>query len=415
MEYGHEPAGMSSVGGAASAVMAAVRWKGKRGVKGGGGDGPGGGTIGEEENEEEESVVALSRRVKGMMGGGGGGGGGGSDGASGEGRIEEEDDPAVATELAALADLAGALDVVGEGDGTLSGALAARIVGMRAGEIVAAAERFSGEIVVAGPAGKLLVLERQVAAITAELVAEEDAADAARALASAAEHEALAAANNLEAVRAHNSRCVEETRRLHAMVVDPTHAADVARLMVLVKKHGEVKAGEHTFKAACKRSMREMQRTLAATAEGPSCAAPGALDTGMLPTSSPSPEEEEHMRDIQATFIKEERKHTSARGAVAKRTRAVQLLARKLDDIPTRAELVQYERRFAELYGAVQSKLSETRRHFDAFNVLADTRRFLAKEISLLNSLQEQVTEAVASPEGRASLVSSLRGNCETL
>lgn len=95
---------------------------------------------------------------------------------------------------------------------------------------------------------------------------------------------------------------------------------------------------------------------------------------------------------------------------MAKRSRAVQLLSRKLDDIPTRPELVQYERRFVELYDAVQSKLAETRRYFDAYNVLTDTKKFLLKEISLLNSLQGQVTEAVKSPEGRASLVSSLRG-----
>ena len=39
----------------------------------------------------------------------------------------------------------------------------------------------------------------------------------------------------------------------------------------------------------------------------------------------------------------------------------MQLLSRKLDDIPTRPELLQYEKRFVELYDTVQSKLSETR------------------------------------------------------
>jgi hypothetical protein len=39
--------------------------------------------------------------------------------------------------------LAGTLDTVGDGDGTLSGSLAMKIVGMRAGEIAAAAEQFT--------------------------------------------------------------------------------------------------------------------------------------------------------------------------------------------------------------------------------------------------------------------------------
>jgi hypothetical protein len=30
-----------------------------------------------------------------------------------------------------------------------------------------------------------------------------------------------------------------------------------------------------------------------------------------------------------------------------------------------------------ELYGTVQSKLAETRRYFDAYNVLTDTKKFL--------------------------------------
>lgn len=391
MEYGHKPAGMASFGGTASAVMAATRWKGKLGKKiGRGEDGSGGDALGNEGDGEEGNVAALARKVKGMMGGGGGSVGG-SVGGGGAGK--DQDDAESAAELAALAELAGSLDAVCGEEGQLSGSLAARIVGMRAGEIAAAAEQFTGESALSGPAGKMIVVERQIAATERQLEAEEKRVEAARALLSAAEAEASLAVGELDKVKAHNQRCVAETQKLQAMVTDPQHAADIARLMVLVKKHGDIKADEQAFKMDCKKKLGEMQAKLASSE-----------------LSTLTPAEDEQVQEIEATFTKEEAKHAALRAGVAKRSRAVQLLSRKLDDIPTRPELIQYERRFVELYDTVQTKLAETRRYFDAYNVLTDTKKFLQKEISLLNSLQGQVAEAVKTEEGRTSLVSSLRG-----
>ena len=91
-----------------------------------------------------------------------------------------------------------------------------------------------------------------------------------------------------------------------------------------------------------------------------------------------------------------------------KRSRAVALLRRKLEDIPTRPELIQYERRFEELYDTVQAKLKETRKYFAAYNVLADTKKYLRKEISLLNSVQQQVAPALETLSGKSSLVTAL-------
>ena len=97
---------------------------------------------------------------------------------------------------------------------------------------------------------------------------------------------------------------------------------------------------------------------------------------------------------------------TSARRC--KRSRAVALLSRKLEDIPTRAELIQYERRFDELFDTVQAKLKETRKYFAAHNVLADTKKYLLKEISLLDSVHRQVRPALETVNGKASLVTAL-------
>lgn len=59
----------------------------------------------------------------------------------------------------------------------------------------------------------------------------------------------------------------------------------------------------------------------------------------------------------------------------------VALSVRTIDDTPTRTELIQYERRFVELYQQVTWKLDETRKYYDMYNTLDTTLSFLQKEV----------------------------------
>jgi hypothetical protein len=385
MEYGHKPAGyVASFAGAADVALAAARWKrkiGRRKDRGDGdGDGNGDGDVPGDvagDGIPSSSVSSLASKVQGMM-------------TSDAGTPDDD------AELADLAALAGDLAAVGDDDGTLSGSTAAKIVGMRAGDIADEAKKYaSDDVAVSGPAGKLLVVERQIAAADARLAAEEAKVAEARRRAASAREAAERATAELDEVVTHNERCVAETEKLRVMVSDPERAEAFARLSAMVRRHGELKAAEQTFKADCKREMAEMRARLDAMN-----AAGGALTA----------EETAEMDEIAARHAEESAKRDRLRAAVAKKGRVAQLLRRKLDDIPTRPELMQYERRFEELYDAVQHRLAETRRCFDAYNVLAETQTFLRKEISLLNSLQSQAAEANATEEGRASLVASLRG-----
>jgi len=111
---------------------------------------------------------------------------------------------------------------------------------------------------------------------------------------------------------------------------------------------------------------------------------------------------------VQATHALEQQKFEADRAMLSKRSRAVSLLNRKLEDIPTRPELIQYERRFEELYDTVQAKLKETRKYFAQYNVLADTKKYLQKEISILNSIHQQIQPALETVRGKSSLVTAL-------
>lgn len=55
---------------------------------------------------------------------------------------------------------------------------------------------------------------------------------------------------------------------------------------------------------------------------------------------------------------------------------------RVIDDTPTRTELIQYEKRFVELYQQVAWKLEETKKYYDLYNTLDTSLGFIQKEVS---------------------------------
>ena len=74
-------------------------------------------------------------------------------------------------------------------------------------------------------------------------------------------------------------------------------------------------------------------------------------------------------------------KYNKIRQLLAESNLEVANTTRIIDDIPTRTELIQYERRFAELYEQVAYKLTETRKYFALYNSLDSTLGFIQKEV----------------------------------
>lgn len=96
-----------------------------------------------------------------------------------------------------------------------------------------------------------------------------------------------------------------------------------------------------------------------------------------------------------------EAKYNKLRALLAKRNQAVALVSRQIDDVPTRTELIQYERRFVELYEEVALKLEENRRHVLTYNTLEQTFQLLEKEVSLIQSLNDSFQGAMKSSKGK--------------
>ena len=65
----------------------------------------------------------------------------------------------------------------------------------------------------------------------------------------------------------------------------------------------------------------------------------------------------------------------------ARKNREIAAVQRKIDEVPSRAELSQYQRRFVELYNQVSSTHRETKQFYTLYNTLDDTKLYLNKEV----------------------------------
>ena len=133
MEYGHKLAGLEAFASAATAVLAASRWKRKtKASKAAGTLRPGKGA-----SARGEHMAALVDKVNALV----------VSSTGGSSAVEDEEDEETgeaANELNALRDLESQL-AVDDGADTLSNAVARAILGARGGEeILAAAEKFGG-------------------------------------------------------------------------------------------------------------------------------------------------------------------------------------------------------------------------------------------------------------------------------
>ncbi|KAF1336786.1 hypothetical protein FI667_g84, partial [Globisporangium splendens] len=121
-------------------------------------------------------------------------------------------------------------------------------------------------------------------------------------------------------------------------------------------------------------------------------------------------EETLRLNEIEQMHTQMAAKHKDMKVALAKQTREIQLKMRKIDEIPTRIELVQYEKRFLELYEEVALTLEETRKYYCTYNTLQTTQEFLEKEISLINSIHENFDVAMSSKTATQAFFTQLDG-----
>nr|XP_004659788.1 coiled-coil domain-containing protein 93 isoform X1 [Jaculus jaculus]XP_045005262.1 coiled-coil domain-containing protein 93 isoform X1 [Jaculus jaculus] len=167
-------------------------------------------------------------------------------------------------------------------------------------------------------------------------------------------------------------------------------------LRALVAMNENLKSQEQEFKAHCREEMGRLQQEIenlkaerdkkTLSSEEPQ----GSLTSAMT-----------HSEDLDRRYNLEKEKLYKIRLLQARRNREIAILHRKIDEVPSRAELIQYQKRFIELYRQISAVHKETKQFFTLYNTLDDKKVYLEKEISLLNSIHENFSQAMASPASR--------------
>uniref|UniRef100_A0A673YV59 Coiled-coil domain-containing protein 93 n=1 Tax=Salmo trutta TaxID=8032 RepID=A0A673YV59_SALTR len=106
---------------------------------------------------------------------------------------------------------------------------------------------------------------------------------------------------------------------------------------------------------------------------------------------------QERSQLIEKQYNTDREKLQKIRLLMARRNREIAVLQRKIDEVPSRAELTQYQKRFIELYGQVSATHKETKQFFTLYNTLDDKKVYLEKEVNLLNSIHDNFQQAMAS------------------
>jgi len=189
-----------------------------------------------------------------------------------------------------------------------------------------------------------------------------------------------------------SEKIVAEIKKLDALE-NPQNAKQLETLRSLIGLNESLRAQEALFKANCKKQMQQFQELIEAMQK----------DQGVS-------EDAERATMIEEAFTSHTAKLKKIQQLAAKKNRDIALIERKIDEVPSRTELVQYQRQFVDLYEQVSSRLTETRQYYISYNTLEDTRSVIAREVSILNSIHDNYKTAMSTKQNREKFIESLDG-----
>ncbi|KAJ8255997.1 hypothetical protein COCON_G00198610 [Conger conger] len=154
------------------------------------------------------------------------------------------------------------------------------------------------------------------------------------------------------------------------------------KLRALVAMNENLKSQEQDFRTHCREEMARLQQS---------------IESLKVESGDDAADEKERTQLIEKQYKTDRDKLQKIRLLLARRNREIAILQRKIDEVPSRAELTQYQKRFIELYGQVSATHKETKQFFTLYNTLDDKKVFLEKEVNLLNSIHDNFQQAMAS------------------
>uniref|UniRef100_A0A1A7X1V8 Coiled-coil domain-containing protein 93 n=1 Tax=Iconisemion striatum TaxID=60296 RepID=A0A1A7X1V8_9TELE len=154
------------------------------------------------------------------------------------------------------------------------------------------------------------------------------------------------------------------------------------KLRSLVTMNENLKQQEQEFRTHCREEMSRLQQN---------------IEELKSASGQDTQDERERSQLIEEQHNSDREKLQKIRLLMARRNREIAILQRKIDEVPSRAELTQYQKRFIELYSQVSATHKETKQFFTLYNTLDDKKVYLEKEVTLLNSIHDNFQQAMSS------------------
>lgn len=258
---------------------------------------------------------------------------------------EEERKAAAANEQNRLANMQKDLSAVGDSGNLIKGDTIGSIVNMGSEQIRLAAEeyeadmrRLQGEEVGAGGGvggfkGQEQTHIRQVEALQRQIAAQEAKLEEGKGSWEAILEKVAALRATVEEKEAYIERIITETNKIDEMENAHENQDVLKKLKGLVLMNETLKKQEADFKSTCKEQMGELQALVE-----------------RLNSGDGDDEESKRMREIEAIYEADLDKLQKMRKVMAKKNQEIANIRRQIDEIPTRAELLQYERRCVLLF-----------------------------------------------------------------
>ncbi|XP_056611438.1 coiled-coil domain-containing protein 93 [Triplophysa dalaica] len=183
--------------------------------------------------------------------------------------------------------------------------------------------------------------------------------------------------------------CTEKLEKELSTLEDVECQADsgvLEKLCDLVAMNENLKHQEQTFRAHCREEMTRLQQS---------------IEELKMESGDEGDDKKEMNLLIDQQHSADREKLQKIRLLMARRNREIAILQRKIDEVPSRAELTQYQKRFIELYSQVSATHKETKQFFTLYNTLDDKKVYLEKEVNLLNSIHDHFHQAMASSGGK--------------
>ncbi len=347
-----------------------------------------------EQEEKKKSRAGAGRKLPGV------GGGDSAEEEASRRRAEEEE------QARRVSALQGQL-FASSGEAKVSGSAIGEIVGMRADDIREATAAYQEELKRAGGGvgggngedfGLVLSAKdakkveevkhsRLVEAFKRRLAEAERLVESRRAPLEDVEARVQAIEEALRAKEELIRQIAEETKKVEEIENDAEKQEIIARLRSLVVMNESLKKQEQQFKAMCR---DERQRL---------------LDMIQTYDSANGDEELEKMLEIERIYEGDMVKLHKLRQMLAKKNQEIAKTNRLIDEIPTRAELLQFERRFVELYELMSEKFIETRKYYDLYNTLTTSYEYLQNELVILESIIKNFPVGMQSKAGQDAML----------